>query len=110
MRGPALFTQISVSRALRAVKKSGVAARIEIGRNGAISIIPTEPAPIEPVAKATSWDETLWQAGLNISTLISTATASFGMTSGAAGSRACLCRDCRARSSSCEPIRMHLPA
>jgi hypothetical protein len=61
MRGPALFTQISVSRALRAVKKSGVNARIEIAKNGAISIIPTnDPAPAEPVAeKVSSWDEAI---------------------------------------------------
>jgi hypothetical protein len=65
MRGPALFTQISVSRALRAVKKSGVAARIEIGRNGAISIIPTnDPTPAEPAADKISSPTSDWDAAI----------------------------------------------
>jgi hypothetical protein len=62
MRGPSLFTERSVQRVLRAVKKAGIAARVEIARNGAISIIPTDPAPIEPAAAqvpSTSWDEAL---------------------------------------------------
>lgn len=63
MRGPALFTQVSVCRALRAVKQSGVDARVEIGRNGAISIIPNNSPSGKPAAEAANsvkdWDKAL---------------------------------------------------
>jgi hypothetical protein len=62
MRGPCLYTQRGVARVLRAVKQSGVAARVEIGRDGVISIITNDHLPIEPVAAeapSTSWDEAL---------------------------------------------------
>jgi hypothetical protein len=64
MRGPSLFTQRGVARILRAVKQAGVTARVEIARDGAISIITNDPAPIELAAdKATNpvsgWDEAL---------------------------------------------------
>jgi hypothetical protein len=62
MRGPSLFTQRNVSRVLRAVKQAGVVARVEIGKNGAISIIPNDPALIEPAEKIpnpASWDEAI---------------------------------------------------
>jgi hypothetical protein len=51
MRGPSLFTELSVQRVLRAVKKEGVAARIEIDKTGTISIITNDHTPIEPVAE-----------------------------------------------------------
>lgn len=59
MRGPSLFTQRNLARALRAVKASGVAANVVVGKDGAFSIIITDPAPVEPAANPTSWDEAI---------------------------------------------------
>jgi hypothetical protein len=62
MRGPNLFTERSVSRVLRAVKKAGVPARVEIDRHGTIAIIHT---PIEPMAEKVSDPASDWDAAIN---------------------------------------------
>jgi hypothetical protein len=66
MRGPSLFTERNVSRALRAMKKAGVVGRLEIDKFGTIAIITNDHTPLEPVAEKsvdvdpmTGWDEAL---------------------------------------------------
>jgi hypothetical protein len=50
--------------------------RVEIGKDGKISIVPREAAG---AGKPTSWDDAQWQAALNICTRIATVTASSGI-------------------------------
>jgi hypothetical protein len=44
-RAPSTFRQREVTRALKAIAKSGVAARLEIDKSGKITIIPTDGSP-----------------------------------------------------------------
>lgn len=56
-RGPATFKQRDVTAAIRAAEAAGKRiARIEIGKDGTIVIIPHESAEPHP-AEANPWDE-----------------------------------------------------
>jgi hypothetical protein len=59
MRGPSLFTQRNLARALRAVKAAGVNANVVVGKDGAFSIILTDPAPVEAANDKAGWDKVL---------------------------------------------------
>jgi hypothetical protein len=59
MRRPTKFTEAELRRTLRAVKKEGVRARVEIENTGRISIIPlseTETDAVNGQTTPNEWD------------------------------------------------------
>jgi hypothetical protein len=56
-RGPSHFRQRDLTVALKAIKASGITARIEIGKDGGFVIIPSHENAEPAVAEANPWDE-----------------------------------------------------
>jgi hypothetical protein len=59
MRRPSKFTEADVRRAIRAARKEGLLARVDIMRDGRISIVPlpgADAAGTEAAAGVNEWD------------------------------------------------------
>lgn len=57
-RGVLRFTQRDVARAFRAAKSAGVTVRVDILRNGELSIVPVNGAQ-KPQEQHNEWDQAL---------------------------------------------------
>jgi hypothetical protein len=62
--GPSTFRQRDISRVFKAARAAGITARVDIAKDGTISIFQLTPqevaeAPKPPAAEANEWDRAL---------------------------------------------------
>lgn len=56
-RGPSTFRQRDVTAAVKAVIAAGVdVARVEVGPDGRITVVPSKPGAAEPDPSSNPWD------------------------------------------------------